>query len=350
MCSAGARAVSPRRSHSKQRALASLGAVVFFACNEATFTPSDFVCATIEETAQLPPKPIFLFFADGKTPIPGGRTCRGESIPPAFVCPYVRNGDAASCHREIAGFLQRWYRDFNVYFSTTQPAGGDFMTIVVTSGSSWCGTDLHGEAPNSCHPLKGGVGFAFKCHYSAKDCAALIAHEHGHLMGLAHEESDLSLMQSEDCGGCDSFPNADITVPEKRCRRELQNSYKWLCEHLGPRSSVPLPADALTCVDTAAPNLTITSPPSNTAVREGFTVEVDAGDECGVRRVYTRAPENGPTDLEPPYRLTSDLPEGPGRLTVFAEDNHGRIASASIGVVVHPRECPRFPCHVAEPL
>lgn len=115
-------------------------------CHEPTLVESDFHCVSELDAAQEAPTPVYLFFADGVTPVPSGLDCRGETIPPAYVCNYAVGEDSQSCAQQIVGYLARWYADFNVYFTLSPPDHADYDTVVVTSDGAWCGAECSGSA------------------------------------------------------------------------------------------------------------------------------------------------------------------------------------------------------------
>ena len=89
--------------------------------------------AVAEEVAGPGQRLVYLMFADGHTAIPGGETCRGSRVPPAYHC--ARAGTEASpepCRREIIGYLERWFGAFEIAFTTSPPAT-PHDTVVITS-------------------------------------------------------------------------------------------------------------------------------------------------------------------------------------------------------------------------
>lgn len=155
--------------------------------------------------------------------------------------------------------------------------------------------------------------------------------------------SDQALMSPQTCETCDVFRNADITISPDSCATGLQNEYEAMCNGLKPRSNVPAPSDAFTCVDEAPPMVRILEPATGSDVLQVFNVSVEASDECGVYRVsLLDQGEPISVDLTPPYVLGANLPVGDRTLTVVAEDNYGTQATAELSIVVHPGECPRL--------
>jgi hypothetical protein len=180
---------------------------------------------------------VYLFFADGTTPLPAGLTCNGALVPPAHRCDLDGARAPEACRRAIVAHLERWYAAFDVRFTTVAPAG-PHQTVVVTSDGRWCGAppERLGEAPASCQPLAEGAAFVHRCVFSSELCAALIAHEHGHLMGLEHVGSATDIMAAGGCSSCAGFEDRDNpVVPPSACDRASQNAHRWLARHLGSR-------------------------------------------------------------------------------------------------------------------
>jgi hypothetical protein len=76
--------------------------------------------------------------------------------------------------------------------------------------------------------------------FAAERCASLIAHEHGHLMGLEHVEGSGDLMTEGSCTSCNGFENRDLhVIAPSACGRRTQNSWRLLHERLAP---APAPA------------------------------------------------------------------------------------------------------------
>src|SRR5206468_299491 len=92
-------------------------------------------------------------------------------------------------------YLERWYRSFPVHFTlVTPPPSIQHDTVIITSQGAWCGSVPAGLAPVTCSPLDAGTAWAFSCGDSAEQCAAIIAQEHAHLIGLEHTDSPRDLM------------------------------------------------------------------------------------------------------------------------------------------------------------
>jgi len=325
-------------------------------------TPADstYQCQVAPGQEMAPPTPVYLFFADGKTPIPNGRSCAGASVPPAFDCKFALGGDKSSCATQVQGYLDRWFADYNVYFTRTPPKESPYDTVVITNDNGWCQTSSRGQTLVSCSHRQADAAFALMCNDDPKDCAVLIAHEYGHLVGLAHTDSNTDIMYARACAQCDGFRNADISVPGGTCGRTVQNSNQLLCEALGARSLAPAPAEAVRCQDLAPPSLTVTMPKEGQVfTNKSVLVQVDSRDECGVKNVTVKA--GLPDDVTfwvPPYQVCMNPPDGGGDLTiaVATTDNAGNQTSTSVHVslvVDHPDggitscEYPDSGCHCA---
>jgi hypothetical protein len=183
---------------------------------------------------------VYLMFADGHTPIPGGETCRGVSVPPAYHC--ALSGTETSpqpCANAIIAHLERWFGDFEITFTISAPAL-PHDTVVITSEGSWCMAPrgLLGDSPQVCEPVA-GVSYVYDCDSASERCAALIAHEEGHLLGLEHVSSPDDLMAEGACWTCAGFEDRDNPVVQpSACARSLQNDHRLLGQRLGLR---PLP-------------------------------------------------------------------------------------------------------------
>ncbi len=307
--------------------------------------PPAYSCELASEAASTPPRPIYLMYADGTTSVPNGGTCGGVGKPPQFRCLFPLNGDPDSCARQVQGFLDRFFEPYNVYFTLTAPAQGPFDTIVVTTGNRWCSSSNDGEALLSCSYRESDSAYALRCDADPKKCAVLIAHEYGHLVGLADVtpaflfdgEGEDDIMHKPVCTWCDGFVNASRSLADRTCGREWQNSHELLCKALGPRSNAPLPSDAFTCVDASPPTLTVTQPAEGATVPTQFAVVAEASDDCGVRAVSARVEgqeESGGSDNMPPYGPGLRASAGPATVIVTATDNRGNETSLSLHVDV----------------
>jgi hypothetical protein len=193
---------------------------------------------------------VYLFYADGQTPIPNGAVCNDkESVPPAFACSYGGERGILGCQLETQKVLNFWFSEFNVVFTLKPPESGAFQTVVVTHEGSWCGktAGIAGTGRFDCTDQLQGVAYAFHCGQSALLCANAIAHEYGHLVGLEHVYSQTDIMSPGLCGdACAGFEDWDYPILEGLCGSSWQNSRQVLLARLGSwsqESAKPAPFD-----------------------------------------------------------------------------------------------------------
>jgi hypothetical protein len=208
-------------------------------------------------SGRLPGKPayLWLWYADGG-PLP-------EISPycdkvPAFKCSY--GPTIEDCQRQVEAHLDGWYANFNLLFTLTRPTSGDYYTLVITSDGSQCQLDPNEEAagiaPNNCNDNPGQTAFAYTCGYSAHACATIIAHEHGHMVGLEHTTvSTTDIMNRAILGTAEGFDDQTLKTLEGGTCYATQNSYQQMLAALGawPGGSKPSPFSALS--DAGAPDL-----------------------------------------------------------------------------------------------
>jgi hypothetical protein len=177
---------------------------------------------------------VHLWYADGRAPPTSDPLCADHAPPPAYACRFADS--ASACVAAVQDYLGRWYEDFDVHFTLVAP-GDDVPhdTIIVTSKGDWCGYVPAGLAPVTCEPIEGGTAWAFSCGDSAEQCAAIIAQEHAHLLGLEHTRSSSDLMSNPLCTACTGFEDRENRVIGGQCRT-LQNSYALMKQRLGPRT------------------------------------------------------------------------------------------------------------------
>lgn len=188
-------------------------------------------------SGRLPGKPayLWLWYADGTSPLPeDGPYCTGIK-PPAFKCNYGSTLD--DCQRQVLAYLEAWYADFNILFTLTRPSSGDYYTLIITSQGAWCDqeTTEGGVAPFNCNDNPGMAAFAFQCGGSAHACATLIAHEHGHMVGLEHTASTTDVMHETVLASSNGFDNQSSLTGQGYCTA-AQNSYQQMLAALGPWS------------------------------------------------------------------------------------------------------------------
>jgi len=188
------------------------------------------------------PKRVFLWYADGGKAPETGPPC-GDAPPPPYACEFGRSPRA--CARTVQAFLAKWYADFNVVFTLQKPARGPFYTVLITSaGTAWCGGNhppgVAGVAPiaDDCRDLGSGVAYAFACGKDAKACAAVIAQELAHLVGLQHTQSRADVMCPIALPEIEGFEDREQQVvaggSPAKCPT-TQNSYRLMLQRFGPR-------------------------------------------------------------------------------------------------------------------
>jgi hypothetical protein len=197
------------------------------------------------------PKPnyLWLWYADGKALPEDAPYCGDLKAPPAYQCNF--GSSLADCQAKVQSYLDLWYKDFNVVFTLTRPVGGNYDTIVITSGWPDCATEAAqltggsasnegGIAPGICPYAPFQTAVAIQCGGNAHDCATIIAHEHGHLAGLAHTAGGIDIMNAWIQPAADGFANEPLSVSQDRntfnnpCGLGTQNSHKEMLSALGP--------------------------------------------------------------------------------------------------------------------
>jgi hypothetical protein len=176
---------------------------------------------------------VYLRYADGaEVPTPVG-VCSG-SRPAVFSCAFADS--RAACQAAVQLHLARWYQRFNVHFTVVAPPPGvPHDTVIISRDGDWCGPVPLGLAPVACEPLQNGVAWAFQCgdRDSAERCAAIIAQEHAHLIGLEHTNSPRDLMFNPFSPEVVGFEDRENPVVAGKCRA-LQNSFALMAERLRP--------------------------------------------------------------------------------------------------------------------
>jgi len=227
-------------------------------------------------SGRLPGKPayLWLWYADG-SPLPeDGPYCTGLR-PPAFKCNYGATNE--DCQRQVQAYLDAWYANFNLIFTLTRPPSGDYYAMMITTEGSWCmqTSAEAGVAPFNCNDNPGQSAFAFECGYSAHACATLIAHEHGHMVGLEHTVSTTDVMNQTVLSTAAGFDDSNDRVLDDTyniCNLTKQNSYQDMLAALGswPGGTKPSPFAALP--DAGAPDLPVTEADSGDAPSGGGSV------------------------------------------------------------------------------
>jgi hypothetical protein len=172
---------------------------------------------------------VHLWYADGSPGPARDPLCAGRS-PPPYTCSFAASPGA--CAAAVQVHLAPWYQAFNVHFTLVSPGKVPHDTVTITSNGDWCGGVPAGLAPVTCEALTQGDAWAFLCGDSAQQCAAIIAQEQAHLLGLQHTDSAEDLMFNPVCTSCRGFDDRDNLVVGSRCRR-VQNSFQLVKERLG---------------------------------------------------------------------------------------------------------------------
>jgi hypothetical protein len=190
---------------------------------------------------------VWLWYADGKA-MPEFSEDFCNYIPPVYKCNFGSSVD--DCKAQVQTYLDAWYADFNVVFTFTRPPSGDYYTykVVITSGWPQCKLDAAdltggiaanegGIAPsNNCLDNPGHTAIAIECGNNAHDCATIIAHEHGHLVGLIHATSSLDVMNPSVRSTAAGFLDQSLPIVQdmaNACGLDKQNSYRTMLATLG---------------------------------------------------------------------------------------------------------------------
>ena len=280
------------------------------------------------------PHVVYLDYADGSpSPAINPNACTGT--PPKFVCQFASN--LKDCQKQVQVYLDKWYADFNVVFTLTQPTSGAFYSEVVSSGGgAWCQASAMtaGIAPFYCKDLGGGVAYTFMGGQNAKDTAIIIAQEQAHLVGLEHTKSTHDVMDPTICPDCDGFEDVDNQIDGDRCGWASQNSYQRMLSTLGPWPGGVKPTPFGCDPDSVAPSVSILSPANNARVPLTFDVSVRATDDCAVKTVSVKVSPMGlqTSSSSPPFTWTLTQIRGQQTITVTASDASGKSTSTSVVV------------------
>jgi hypothetical protein len=214
-------------------------------------------------SGRLPGKPayLWLWYANGG-PLPETPPACGDvKPPPAFKCNY--GATVEDCQQQVQAYLDAWYADFNLVFTLTRPASGDYYALMITGDGSWCpdtstGTSTEAGVANlNCNDNPGSAALVFACGYNAHACATTIAHEHGHLVGLEHTVSSADVMNSTVLPAATGFEdNVDRVLDDafNICNLTKQNSYQQMLAALGAWPGGTKPSPFSTPPDAGAPD------------------------------------------------------------------------------------------------
>jgi len=155
---------------------------------------------------------------------------------PTGGCPWTPGIDRTTCLKSIQTFLDEWYADFNIVFTTVQPSGHHYKMDITWEGDGGRGTNWCEAVPNP--ETFNAYG---RCRYSSKSCAGIIAAENGHNVGLdlTTEPTDLEYSSpgaNANCGyarsGACGWADKDAPTVSPMCRK-VQNSYRQMLLGLG---------------------------------------------------------------------------------------------------------------------
>lgn len=265
-----------------------------------------------KQAAAGKPAYVWLWYADGSALPTYSQYC-GDLTPPAYQCNFGSSLDG--CRSQVQSFLDTWYKDFNLVFTLSRPSTSDYYTIVVTSSWPQCkaeaadltggvSADEGGLAPGNCMNNPGQTALAIECGKNAHDCATIIAHEHGHLVGLVHSTDPTDVMypsvRSTNTGFVDETVTA-IQDASNTCQAGKQNSYQQMLSGLGAWTGGPKPSpfnDASDAAVDAAPADVAASAdssagsavgPNPTPGTDGGSAVFLGGEDAWVRPTISRA-------------------------------------------------------------
>jgi hypothetical protein len=177
---------------------------------------------------------VHLWYADGAEVTTPDGVCSG-SMPPPYACTFADSLE--DCQAEVQRYLARWYEPFNVHFTLIAPPPSvAHDALIITVNGDWCGYVPAGLAPIACNPVVAGTAWAFSCGGSAELCAAIIAQEHAHLLGLEHTDSPRDVMCNPVSTQVVGFEDHENDVVDGKCRAR-QNSFALMQERLGGRKN-----------------------------------------------------------------------------------------------------------------
>jgi hypothetical protein len=277
--------------------------------------PALLAATLFAKQAEAKPAYVWLWYADGG-PIPTYSQYCGDLTPPAYQCNFGSSLDG--CRAQVQSFLDAWYKDFNLVFTLSRPPSGDFYTIVITSSWPQCkaeaadltggaAADEGGLAPGNCLNNPGQTALAIECGKNAHDCANIIAHEHGHLVGLVHSNDPTDVMypsvRSSTVGFVDETATA-IQDASNTCQTAKQNTYQQMLSALGawpggpkpsPIAEVPDAAVDAPATDAASADVFAGSSvgPNPTSSSDGGSAVFVGGEDAWVRPTISRADAAG---------------------------------------------------------
>jgi hypothetical protein len=211
----------------------------FAICSACLMTLAGASASAVAAPTAGKPAYLWLWYADGKSIPEDGPYCTGLGDPPAYKCNF--GSDLRDCQEQVQAYLDAWYKDFNLVFSFTRPFGYEYNTVVITSGWPKCATEASdltggiagnegGIAPGICAYATMQTAIAIACGISALDCATIIAHEHGHTVGLVHTTDPTDVMYPTVHGA--GLPECLWTADAKLLRNHAAKPWRmaWRCE------------------------------------------------------------------------------------------------------------------------
>jgi len=303
---------------------------------------------------RLPGKPayVWLWYATGGAMPEYSEYC-GDLTPPAYQCNF--GSSLGDCQQQVQAFLDKWYKDFNLVFTLTRPPTGDYYTVVITSGWDKCvqnapaqmglfAADLAGLAPAICNDNPGQTALAIECGGNAHDCANIIAHEHGHLVGLEHVASTSDVMYPTIRATTLGFDNqSDAIQGDDICDERTQNSYQQMLTALGAWPGGAKPALTIAIPDGGAPDVA----PPDAGTRDAGAPDTALPDVSsrGIPDAGTpdaRAPDASTPDASTPDAASPDIADAPTSGT-----GQGSGADVNVGVLpgfdAYARTLPTMP-------
>ena len=210
----------------------------------ALFVPAlTLACSVWASQALAQTRVVYLWYADGG-PVPVNIGCAAN--PPAYTCDFAPTPQA--CKRAVQRYLDAWYADMDVVFTTSKPPG-EYDTVVITRDGGWCGVTPQnlgrGMLGPMCQDLRTGYALVYQCATDPKRCATIIANEQAHLVGLEHTISERDVMNENFLTTHEGFEDAlNAVVHPPVCQRE-QNSYQKMKERVGAwmGGAKPVPFD-----------------------------------------------------------------------------------------------------------
>jgi hypothetical protein len=146
----------------------------------------------------------------------------------------ARDCDGDECPAIIRELVADHFAGFGVRFTLERPRSGRYGMVIVAPFDENCSFGRLGVALTDCDNANpADVAFVFGCATSAVECAALVAHEAAHTLGLVHVASATDLMTLAPADPSLEFQ--DITLPalENECGITEQSSQQALLAALG---------------------------------------------------------------------------------------------------------------------